>query len=53
MPPDEALPFQLVADIDAFIFETRSAYEILGKYITSLFQLLFGRRLTEQDLKQV
>jgi hypothetical protein len=52
-PPDEALPFQLVADIDAFIFETRSAYEILGKYITALFQLLFGRRLTEQDLKQV
>jgi hypothetical protein len=37
--------FQLVADIDAFIFETRSAYEILGKYVTALFQLLFGRRL--------
>ena len=51
--PDESLPFQLVADIDAFIFETRSAYEILGKYITALFQLLFGRRLTEQDLKEV
>jgi hypothetical protein len=52
-PGDEALPFQLVADIDAFIFETRSAYEILGKYITALFQLLFGHHLTEQDLKQV
>ena len=51
--PNETLPFQLVADIDAFIFETRSAYEILGKYITALFQLLFGRRLTEQDLKEV
>jgi hypothetical protein len=51
--PDETLPFQLVADIDAFIFETRSAYEILGKYVTALFQLLFGRRLTEQDLKEV
>src|SRR6266851_1713245 len=51
--PDEFLPFQLVADIDAFIFETRSAYEILGKYVTALFQLLFGRRLTEQDLKEV
>jgi hypothetical protein len=51
--PDETLPFQLVADIDAFIFETRSAYEILGKYVTALFQLLFSRRLTEQDLKEV
>jgi hypothetical protein len=51
--PDEFLPFRLVADIDAFIFETRSAYEILGKYITALFQLLFGRRLTEQDLNEV
>jgi hypothetical protein len=51
--PDETLPFQLVADIDAFIFETRSAYEILGKYVTALFQLLFGRNLSEQDLKEV
>jgi hypothetical protein len=51
--PDETLPFRLVADIDAFIFETRSAYEILGKYVIALFQLLFGRRLTEQDLKEV
>jgi hypothetical protein len=53
VPDDDALPFQLVADIDAFIFETRSAYEILGKYVTALFELLFGRRLTEQDLKEV
>jgi hypothetical protein len=51
--PDETLPFQLVADIDAFIFETRSAYEILGKYVTALFRLLFGRDLSEQDLKEV
>lgn len=51
--PDEALPFQLVADIDAFIFETRSTYEILGKYVTALYALLFDRDLTEQDLKTV
>jgi hypothetical protein len=51
--PDELLPFQLVADIDAFIFETRSTYEILGKYVTTLFELLFARRLTEHDLKKV
>jgi len=41
--PAETLPFQLVADLDAFIFETRSTYEILGKYVTSLYELLFGR----------
>jgi hypothetical protein len=50
---DETLPFRLVADIDAFIFETRSAYEILGKYVTAFYKLLFGRSLTEQDLKKV
>ena len=25
----------------------------MGKYVTALFQLLFGRNLTEQDLKEV
>ncbi len=50
---DELLPFDLIAGIDAFIFEARSTYEILGKFVTALFALLFDRPLTEKDLKKL
>jgi len=53
IPDDETLPFELVADLDAFIFEARSAYEITGKFVTALFRLLLGRTLTQEDLKGV
>ncbi len=49
-PRDSALVYQVLADMDAFIFETRSLYEILGKFLVTLFGALFGRKLTEDDI---
>lgn len=51
--PDERIAFELLADIEAFIFESRSTYEILGKFLTAFFRKIFDRALTEADLKAV
>ena len=50
---DEELAFRLVADIDAFIFEFRSAYEMTGKFVRGIFVLLFERNLSERELREV
>ena len=50
---DQELPYQLLLDMDSFIFETRSLYEILGKFLVSLFQLLFDKKMTEEELQSL
>jgi hypothetical protein len=49
-PKDTDLPYELLLDMDAFIFETRSLYEIMGKFLKVLFELLFGREIEEAEL---
>jgi hypothetical protein len=53
MPKDRELPFELLIDMDSFIFETRSLYEIMGKFLVALFDLLFDRKITEAELQSV
>jgi hypothetical protein len=50
---DKKLPYELLLDMDSFIFETRSLYEITGKFLVSLFQLLFNRVVTESELQSL
>jgi hypothetical protein len=45
--------YELLLDMDSFIFETRSLYEIVGKFLISLFQLLFDRKITEDELQSL
>ncbi len=45
---DNSAVFQFLVDIDAVIFEFRSAYELLGKFVRSFFQL-FGETPPEQN----
>ena len=50
---DSELPYELLLDMDSFIFETRSLYEIMGKFLVTLFDVLFARQLTEADLPSI
>jgi hypothetical protein len=47
---DTLLSFELLVDIDSFIFETRSLYEIVGKFLPMLFKIFFGRAVGENEL---
>jgi hypothetical protein len=47
------LAYELLLDMDSFVFETRSLYEIMGKFLTQLFQALFGHTVTESELQSI
>ncbi len=47
---DHSLPFQLLLDVDAFIFESRSAYEIVGKFIREFFGHMLALQVSEQNV---
>ena len=50
---DKELPYELLLDMDSFIFETRSLYEIMGKFLVELFRALFGKAVTEADIQAI
>jgi hypothetical protein len=50
---DERLAYDLLADIDAFIFEARSTYEVLGKFLGVFYKGIFNEILTEETLKAI
>lgn len=50
---DKELPYELLLDMDSFIFETRSLYEIMGKFLPELLRTLFGKAVTEADLQAI
>lgn len=47
---DRSLPFQLLLDVDSFIFESRSAYEIVGKFIREFFGHMLAQQVSQQDV---
>jgi len=50
---DNDLAYQLLLDMDSFIFETRSLYEIVGKFLVALFELLFDRKMIEDEVQSL
>ncbi len=44
---NKELSYELLLVMDSFIFETRSLYEIMGRFLVALFRVLFDRTLTE------
>ncbi len=50
---DSELGFRLVAGIDAFIFESRSAYEILGAAVREIVGNILGKEVDERALREV
>ena len=50
---EHVLPFELLLDIDSFIFEARSTYEIVGGFLREFFKRILDREITQQELATV
>ncbi len=50
--PDRGLLWRISIDIDSFLFEARSAHELLGKFLSQFFALIFERKITETEVLQ-
>jgi hypothetical protein len=48
---DKRLAFKVVADIDSFLFESRSAYEIVGRFLKELFQYVLDKKIDEEGIR--
>ena len=48
--PDRDLLWHLSLDVEAFLFEAKSAYEVLGKFLKEFFRLIFQREITELEV---
>jgi len=48
---NESLVWEIVLDIDSFLYETRSTYEIFGAFLREFFNRILGETITEQALK--
>jgi hypothetical protein len=48
---DEDLVFQILASLDAFLYESRSAYELMGKFLRGLFDSVLKMPLSETTLR--
>jgi len=50
---DQVLPYEILVDIDSFIFESRSAYEIVGRFLVDFFERVLKRKVSESELKEL
>jgi hypothetical protein len=48
--PNRNLLWHLSVDVDSFLFEARSAYEVLGRFLKEFFRLIFERNVTELEV---
>ena len=44
------MPYRLLVDLDSFLFELRSTYEIVGKFLGGFFGRVLGRKLQEAEV---
>ena len=51
--PESLLPYEILLDIDGFLFESRSVYEIVGKFIKEFHTKILCQRLTEDEIKDM
>lgn len=47
---DTELAYEILLDVDAFIFESRSTYEIVGKFLLDFFDRIFGSKVKENEI---
>lgn len=48
--PNRDVVWNMLVDIDGFLFEARSAYELLGKFLRAFFALIFQRKISEAEI---
>lgn len=51
-PEDSFFLYDLCGAVDAFFFEYRSCYEVIGKFILHFCDHILGRKIAEDDLTQ-
>lgn len=47
------LPFEVVANLDSFLFESKSTYEMVGRFLKELFKNVFQQNIDENKVKSV
>ena len=52
-PSDSGILYDTCAAVDSVIFESRSAYEMTGKFVTRFCEVILNRRVTQEDLIRV
>lgn len=50
LPIDRELPYRVLAAIDMFIYEFRSTYEIVAKFVRKFSETFLGERLTKDKV---
>jgi hypothetical protein len=53
MVPDKELPYEILVDIDSFLFESRSTYEIIGHFLSEFIKRILGLEVSESELKEM
>lgn len=51
LPSDRRQPYRILLEVDTFIFEFRSMYENLGKFLVLFFDRILGRGITQAAIK--
>lgn len=49
--PETLLPYKMLVYIDSFLFESRSIYEIFGKFLVEFHDHILQQKVTEDDIK--
>ena len=52
-PKDDRIFYDICVALDALYFETRSAYEIVGKFVRTFGKKILDRNFSEEDIKRV
>lgn len=52
-PEDDRILYDICVALDALYFETRSAYEIVGKFVRTFGKKILDRNFSEKDIKKV
>ena len=48
---DKQMPYRILLDLEALIFELRSTYEIVGKFLRVFFESILNCRIDESEIK--
>jgi len=51
--PENELPYELLVDIDCFLFESRSTYEMVGKFLREFYYRILDRKVNEDEIKSM
>ena len=52
-PDDRGILYDICGSVDSVVFESRSAYEITGKFVSRFTEVILDRRIGQEDLMDV